>query len=126
MCDKYIGGLFVENGFSPIEREHLFYMVCIFFRLFLAGIVYNFSDNKYIQYSLLFFSLIGVYLNYSKLDECVWWSRKFHLIIASAILIITLLTISKTIDPNKYAAYLLYFDVLFGIVYSMKADTFIK
>ena len=126
MCDKYVGGLFVKNGFSPIEREHLFYMVCIFFRLFFAGIVYNFSDNKYIQYGLIFFSLTAVYLNYSKLDECVWWSRKFHLIIASAILIITLLTITKKIDPNKYASYLLYFDVLFGIVSSMKADTFIK
>ena len=125
MCDEYVGGLFVKKGFSPIEREHLFYMVCIFFRLFLAGIVYNFSDSKYIQYSLVFFSLLGIYSNYTKLDECVWWSRKFHLMIAFALLIVTLLTISKKMGPNKYASYLLYSDVLFGIVSSMNPNAFI-
>ena len=119
MCDNYVGGIFGQSGFSLTERKHLFYLVCILFRLFLAGVVYNFSDNKYVQYGVLFFSLIGIYLNYSKVNECVWWNRKFHLLIAISLFIVSLLTINKNIDSSKYMAYLLYMDVLFGFLYSL-------
>lgn len=45
--------LFEQSGFTKNQRKYLFYLICIFFRMFLAGIVYNFSKNRKIQYAVL-------------------------------------------------------------------------
>lgn len=125
MCDVGEGGIFVEKGFSIIERKHLFYLICIFLRLMIAGIVYNFSDNKKLQYLLLIISLSSVYLNYIKINECVWWSRKFHFVIALLLFIITLLIITKQIKTDKWMSYLLYIDIIWGIIHSLVVQPFV-
>jgi hypothetical protein len=115
------GGLFFKMGFNKLQRKEFFYTICIFIRLLLSGIVYNFSDNKYLQYSLLFISLISIYSNYQKIDENVWWNRHFHLLIGIILLIISYKIIKKEIKETKYLAYILYVDVIFGIL-----DSFYK
>lgn len=117
-CDVYQGGIFNKMGYSLVQRKQLFYLICIMFRLMLAGIVFNFSDNKKLQYALVLLSLAGIYSNYSKLGECVWWSRQFHLIIAVLLFIVTGLTILGKIKDSKWMSYLLYIDVIFGLFYS--------
>lgn len=119
-----MGGIFEDKGFSPEERKHLFYMICIFLRLLIAGIVYNLSSSKYIQYTLLIISLFAIYSNYTKLCDIVWWSRRFHLIIAIALFIVTALTITKKLKSDKYMAYLLYADVFFGVIHSLIKQPF--
>jgi hypothetical protein len=124
MCDRYVGGIFEKMGYSMLQKRDLFYTICIFIRLLMAGTVYNYSKNKYIQYAVIFFSIISTYLNYTKLNECVWWSRKFHLIIAFILLVVSLQIIFKKIKNTKLMAYLLYIDVLFGIVHTLKISPF--
>ena len=113
-----MSGLFEQSGFTKNQRKYLFYLICVFFRMFLAGIVYNFSKNRKIQYAVLIAGIIGIYTNYSKLNENVWWNRKFHLIISILLTITSYMIITKKINDLKYPSYILYADVLFGLFHS--------
>ncbi len=68
-----IGGIFFKQGFTGEQRKYLFYLICIFFRMFLAGVVYNFSNKKMVQYAVLFAGLVAVYFNFIKMCDNVWW-----------------------------------------------------
>jgi hypothetical protein len=86
--------------------------------MFLAGVVYNFSNKKMVQYVVLFAGLGAVYFNLTKMCDNVWWSREYHFIIAVLLVIVTGLLLAKKLENTKYLAYLLYADVLFGFAHS--------
>ena len=113
------GGLFKSKGFTLEQRKLMFYLICIFFRLFLAGIVYNFSNSKIVQYATLLLGSVAVYLNYSKLSNPSWWKSEYHLLIAILVVICSYLILTKKFNKSKYLAYLLYADVLFGLIDSL-------
>jgi hypothetical protein len=113
------GGIFSQKGYTIKERMEFFYLICIFLRLLFAGIIYTQSNKRITYYVLVVVSLLAIYGNYKNLNECVWWSRKFHLLTSILILLVAVLTLMQKIDFNKYAAYLLYIDVVGGIIWSV-------
>jgi hypothetical protein len=126
------GGIF--NKYSSKTRMLLFYCICIWVRLFIAFTIYKYSNNKILLYLILLFSIISIYLNFSKLNEKVWWSRLFHgiisvLLLVFAIIIIlrknNLVLINSIFKNNKILSYLIVIDILFGFFYSLYIKPFI-
>ena len=117
-------GLFANMGYSKIERRNLYYLICIFLRLLIAGIVYNFADNKIIQYIILAFSIVAIYSNYNRINDNKWWSSKFHLLVAILLVIVFIFVKLNKIQNTKYLAYLLYIDVIGGFLYSLYLKPF--
>ena len=117
---QYDGGIFYKAGYSLIERKQLFYLICVFLRLLMAGIVYNFLDKKIIQYAVILFSLASIRGNYSKIDECVWWSREFHLFIGILLLVLAIIgQITDKYNTIEQIPKVLYFDIFVGVIYSL-------
>lgn len=72
-----MSGLFKNLGFSSTSRKMLFWGICIWVRLAIAYLVWNdFIPNSYVRGA----GLVGIYMNYTGLNDNVWWSRGFHLI----------------------------------------------
>tara|TARA_B110000208_G_scaffold186658_1_gene243509 strand:- start:4094 stop:4483 length:390 start_codon:yes stop_codon:yes gene_type:complete len=103
---------------TPENRKRIFYTICIFIRLTLAGIIYYLKDNKYLPYITLVISSLTIYRLSKNLNGNFWWSRKFHVLI-NVLLIINSLIILKTNKYKEYISYLLYIDVLGGIMKSI-------
>jgi hypothetical protein len=105
-------------------RALLFYGICIWVRLALVFLVYKYAKNKTLLYSLLAISFISIYLNFSKIHETVWWSRYVHGIDSIILFIVCLLAINNKIN-KKSVSYVLLWDVLFGIIYSLYKKPFL-
>lgn len=122
-CNKYSGGIFKKKGYTLEQRKILFYTICIFVRLLLAGIVYHFSEKKELQYLLLITSFASIITINNKINEggCVWWNRHFHLFISIVLFICSILAIKNKLKNKKYLSYLFYLDVLFGLTNSFSA-----
>jgi hypothetical protein len=119
---KKEGGIF--SKYSKNTRMLLFYCICIWIRLFIALTIYKYSNNKILLYLILLFSIISIYLNFSKLNEKVWWSRLFHGIISILLFVFVFIILlqgshTKSILDNKILSYLIIVDVLFGFLYSL-------
>jgi hypothetical protein len=125
------GGIF--NKYSSKTRMLLFYCICIWVRLFIAFTIYKYSNNKILLYLILLFSIISIYLNFSKLNEKVWWSRLFHGIISVLLLVFAIIILRKNnlvlinsiFKNNKILSYLIVIDILFGFFYSLYIKPFI-
>lgn len=116
------GGIF--KNLSKTTRALLFYLICIWIRLGLVYIVYKYSKYNIIIYLLMIISIIAIYLNYTKLNQKVWWNRKFHLIISFILLISTILILIFKINRNILSLILLI-DIIYGISYSIIKKPFI-
>ena len=109
------GGFFERSGFSLSQRKLLFTGVCIWVRLFLAYMITQYAHLKKVQYGILFFSMVSLYVNIKSLRHDVWWSRKVHASIAFAMCVYSILCImDKSMNP-KYLGYIFAFDVFMGI-----------
>ena len=80
-------------------------MVCIWVRLTLAYLVW--TERIPADYARMG-GLIGMYLNLMGLGEDVWWSRRFHLLTSTLLLI-----------GNVNSGLILAIDVLGGLAHSL-------
>uniref|UniRef100_A0A6C0ECD5 Uncharacterized protein n=1 Tax=viral metagenome TaxID=1070528 RepID=A0A6C0ECD5_9ZZZZ len=107
-------------GIEPNDRKRIYYTICIFTRLLLAGWVLQYHDKKILHVLMLIFSAIGIGIIYPKLDGEQWWSRRFHLFIAIMIFLLALYLLNGGEKQfSKYLAYLMYLDVGVGVAMSL-------
>ena len=100
------------------NRRRIYYTICIFIRLTLAGIIYYLKDYKYLPYIFIIISLLTIYRLSKNLNGTFWWSRKFHILICLLLIINSIYIILKNKYQN-YISYLLYLDVLIPLIYSL-------
>ncbi len=121
MTIKNKNGIF--SSLTPIKRALLFYLICIWVRLYIAFFIYKNWNNKIWLYVVIFASIVSIYLNWTKLDGKVWWNRYIHCLNAILLLIFALLVINGYIN-GKILGVILFWDVLFGILYSFYKHPF--
>jgi len=105
------GGSVEASGATPEQRMKLFYGVCVPLRLTLTYIVYKNMDNSMIKMLVLLLSAFAIYSNLLGLNSGrhVWWDRRVHLFVSVAILM------SVFAGKMNYVAFLMLFDIIFGI-----------
>tara|TARA_B110000208_G_C11711877_1_gene409616 strand:- start:918 stop:1310 length:393 start_codon:yes stop_codon:yes gene_type:complete len=118
--DKDTFNALIKLGIKPTieNRVRVFYTICIFARLLLAGSMYYLKDNKWLPYIILLISSFIIFRLSKNLNGKFWWSRKFHLLICILLAINSLLII-KTNKYREYISYLLYIDVFGGLIHSI-------
>ena len=104
---------------TPMNRTRIFYTICIMVRLLIAGIVLQLKNKVWLPYVVFIISLITSYRLFKNLRGNWWWSRSFHLIVSMLLVLISFLLIIKKLNNPELIAYLLYFDVLGGLIYSL-------
>ena len=105
------GGSVEASGASPEQRMQLFYGVCVPLRIALAYIVYKNADSTPVKMLVLLLSAFAIYSNLLGLNSGrnVWWDRRIHLVVALSILV------SAVAGKMNYVAFLMLFDILFGV-----------
>ena len=112
---KFLKKLNIEPTIE--NRKRVYYTICIFIRLTLAGIIYYLRNKKYLPYIIILLCLLTIYRLFKNLNGKFWWSRKFHVLICLLLIINSILIIKKN-KYQKYISYLFYLDVLIPLIYS--------
>tara|TARA_B110000208_G_C11537750_1_gene346794 strand:- start:113 stop:505 length:393 start_codon:yes stop_codon:yes gene_type:complete len=115
--NKFLESLGIKP--TPMNRTRIFYTICIMVRLLIAGIVLQLKNKVWLPYVVFIISLITSYRLFKNLRGNWWWSRSFHLIVSMLLVLISFLLIIKKLNNPELIAYLLYFDVLGGLIYSL-------
>ena len=105
----------IENmGASVLQRKMLFLGICVPLRLGIAYAASTTHTRQWFAYVAAAFSAVAIYINASKAaDASVWWSRRTHAAHALGVLVLVALP-----DTRKYVPYVLFSDVLFGVLSS--------
>lgn len=112
---------FLKNiGMNPTieNRKIVFLTICIFVRLIIAGLAYQYRNKKWLPYLIIILCSFVIYHLYKTLNLNYWWSKKFHILICLLLIIVSILIILKKLD-SKYISYLLYIDVIGGFMHSL-------
>lgn len=115
--DKEIGNGGLFKKYSAHTRFLLFYCICIWIRLFIAYMVYKLAKKKIVILCILIVILFSVCRNFYT-NGSVWWCRSCHGYISIVLAVITLLSLLDYID-SKYISYILVFDIIFGVLYTL-------
>jgi hypothetical protein len=103
----------------PYQRRRMYYTICILFRLFLAGLVYQLKDKSYIPFIVGIFSILAILNLYPKLDNTrQWWSVKYQFAISVILLVSSVLVYYKLIRSDIIPL-ALYASVIGGILISL-------
>ena len=105
---------------QAFQRRRLYYTVCITFRLFLAGLLFQLRNKKWIQILVAILSGLTI-LNYlflkKKGDE--WWNIYFSLAIY-VLLFVTSILILLGVKITTYALpFIFFFSIFAGLFKSM-------
>lgn len=93
---------------SPEERKKLFYTACIPTRLVILLILYFFRDSKFVQ---IIAAIAGAFAIYNLSRPAMgnqWWNKKFQLVMACLIVLVSILILMKNIDSR-------WLSVMFGV-----------
>ena len=102
------------------QRRRVYYMICILIRLAIAGLVFQLKDKKFMPYVLAVISIYPIIsLGFYRKEDNQWWSNKFQLVIAIALLISSLLIIFKVGIPTYIPALILLLSVFGGVFQSL-------
>lgn len=113
----------IDRNLSPeeeaIQRRRLYYTVCITFRLFLAGLLFQLKDKKWIQILVAVLSGFAIinYLFLKKDNE--WWNIYFSLFIYISLFISSILIILGFKITTYSLPFLFFFSIFSGIFKSM-------
>ena len=113
----------IDKNLSPEEeatqRRRLYYTVCITFRLFLAGLLFQLKDKKWIQILVAILSGLAIvnYLFIKKGDE--WWNIYFSLFIYISLFITSILILLGTKITTYALPFIFFFSIFSGIFKSM-------
>jgi membrane-associated HD superfamily phosphohydrolase len=102
------------------QRRRLYYTVCITFRLFLAGLLFQLRNKKSVQILVAILSGLAI-LNYiffkRKGDE--WWNIYFSLAIYVALFITSILILLGVKITTYALPFIFFFSIFSGIFKSM-------
>jgi len=113
----------IDRNLSPeeeaIQRRRLYYTVCITFRLFLAGLLFQLKDKKWIQILVAVLSSFAIinYLFLKKDNE--WWNIYFSLFIYISLFISSILILLGFKITTYSLPFLFFFSIFSGIFKSM-------
>lgn len=113
----------IDRNLSPeeeaIQRRRLYYTVCITFRLFLAGLLFQLKDKKWIQILVAVLSGFAIinYLFLKKDNE--WWNIYFSLFIYISLFISSILILLGFKITTYSLPFLFFFSIFSGIFKSM-------
>lgn len=113
----------IDRNLSPeeeaIQRRRLYYTVCITFRLFLAGLLFQLKDKKWIQILVAVLSGLAIinYLFLKKDNE--WWNIYFSLFIYISLFISSILILLGFKITTYSLPFLFFFSIFSGIFKSM-------
>ncbi len=119
----YKSGL-IDNNLSDtdkaFQRRRVYYTICIFIRLAIAGLVLQLKDKEFLPYILVIISIFPIInLGFYRKQDNQWWSNTFQLLIAIALLISSLLIIFKVGIPTYIPALILFISVFGGVFQSL-------
>lgn len=127
----YKSGLIDEtlsDNEKAYQRRRIYYTICIFVRLAIAGLMLQYKDKVWLPYLTLIFSIFSI-VNltlYTENETKQWWSNTFQLIISISMLIISILIImtqfniiDKDIVPTYLLALLMFISVFGGVFQSL-------
>ena len=102
------------------QRRRLYYTVCITFRLFLAGLLFQLRNKKSVQILVAILSGLAI-LNYiffkRKGDE--WWNIYFSLAIYIGLFITSILILLGVKITTYALPFIFFFSIFSGIFKSM-------
>ena len=100
------------------QRRRVYYIVCVFLRLFLAGLVYQLKDKHYTHALVGIAALLAILNLYPKLNNTrQWWSVKYQFFISVVLLISSILVHFGKIRSDILAI-TLYASVIGGVIQS--------
>jgi uncharacterized membrane protein len=102
-------------GIEPEQKVLVFLSVCIVLRLLIAGLANTYHKKKFVPYLTVVISLFAIFNLSNKINGTQWWSTKFHLV-TSVLLLLTSAHQLYTDTRNRNISYLLYTDVLVGLM----------
>ena len=107
----------------PYQRRRIYYTICIMFRLFLAGLVYQLKDKHYVHMLLGVSAILSIINLYPKLNNTrQWWSVKYQFFIAVVLLISSILVHLGKIRSDILPL-ILYASVIGGIIISFSVKS---
>lgn len=119
--DKPLSFLF-DKDITPedmaYQRRRVYYTICVFLRLAIAGLLLQLKDKVWIPYIVGIVSLYSIYsLGFVRTEDNQWWSNKFQLIMAILLFIVSILIIFKVKQIPTWTMSLLFFISIFGGVF---------
>lgn len=109
--DLLLGNIDID----PEQKILVFLSVCVIIRLLVAGLANVYHKKSFVPYITVIIALFAISNLSSTIGGTQWWSKKFHLIIA-VLLLLTSAHQIYTGERNRNIPYLLYIDVLVGIM----------
>jgi hypothetical protein len=104
---------------SKSHRQLLFYGVCIWVRLFIIYCIYKFWNNRNFRIIFIGILLASIWRLLSTIDQNVWWSKRFHLVIASILVFFFFTSLFISDTKLKYSVvFILILDLIVGITVS--------
>lgn len=116
-----------SNETKAYTRRQIYYTICIFTRLAIAGLIFQKRNSIYTPYILILFSLFSIINLYpfsfvNRSNAKMWWSSRYQFIIALLIFIFSFIGI---IFKDNFASYtwiyaaLMYLSVFGGLFQSL-------
>lgn len=104
---------------SKSQRQLLFYGVCIWVRLFLIYCVYKFWNHWNFRILCIGILLVSIWRLFFTLDQNVWWSKRFHLVMAFCLVVFFLTSLFVYQTKLQYPViFILSLDLIVGILVS--------
>lgn len=112
----------IDNTLNDTEkayqRRRVYYTICITLRLFLAGLLLQLKDKKWLPYITAIISLYAVIsLGFFRKQDNQWWSNNFQLLIAILMFIASILLIFNVNIIPTYSLSLIFFISIFGGIF---------
>jgi hypothetical protein len=84
---------------TPLDRNQIYYMVCITLRISIASLLLICRDRPWVPYVFFIGSLVALYNFYSSgFSGDQWWSKKFQCIMALIIFAVSVVAIFYKIN----------------------------
>lgn len=110
----------LSDADKAYQRRRVYYTICIFIRLVIAGLVLQLKDKEFTPYVVGIISIYPIIsLGFYRTEDNQWWSNKFQLAISIALFISCLLLILKVQIPTYVPALILFISVFGGIFQSL-------
>jgi len=110
----------LSDADKAYQRRRVYYTICIFIRLAIAGLVLQLKDKEFMPYVLAVISIYPIIsLGFYRTEDNQWWSDKFQLAVSIALFVASVLLIFKVNIPTYIPALILFISVFGGVFQSL-------
>jgi len=113
-------GMLNKTEDTVLQRRRIYYTICIFVRLAIAGLVFQLREKKWMPYAIGVVALLSIAKLYTSIKDPgnQWWSKRFALVIAILLLLSAILIKYEKI-PSSIPSILIVIGVVGGGVQSL-------